>query len=573
MKGIIIILALVVSCTSHAQWPTNPSINLPLSDTLSNGSQFTPQAVSDGNNGAIIIWSRATDIHGQRVNSEGVIQWQQNGIAVGTARDPVILSWLEKPVVVSDDSGGAIIAWAEYNQRRIIGASRIRSDGSRVWDTLVCFSTTGGRTNPAICKDGNGGAFIAWEDTRNGSNNTDIFVQHITHDGTMSWDANGVAVCTAVQNQTTPRVAYSGSGGVFVTWADNRILDSDIYVQLFNAQGERQFQANGMPVCATSGNPASDPRIVSTGNGEAIIAWTDGRSGGTWDIYAQKVNQDTTAWATNGVAVCNAVRSQWKCEMVADGLGGAIISWQDSRRISFNEWDVYAQKVGATGQGLWGVNGIPVCAQPGNPVVTLSLASDGDGGAIVAWQDNRNGNTDLYAQRVHRSGAIMWAFNGVPVSTAPSSQVTQTLCDDGRRGAIIAWADARHGSYLYIYGQGVDSTGALGGTTSVREEAAGKTFRLGQNYPNPFNPSTRIRFSVPSPRVGEAGNGKRGESEMVTLKVYDLMGREVRTLVNENLNAGSYETTFDATSLASGVYFYRLSCGGQSLSRKLTFIK
>ncbi len=77
-------------------------------------------------------------------------------------------------------------------------------------------------------------------------------------------------------------------------------------------------------------------------------------------------------------------------------------------------------------------------------------------------------------------------------------------------------------------------------------DAVPEGFALMQNYPNPFNPVTTIRFRV-------QGSGQ------VTLKVYDVLGREVRTLVNENLHAGSYEVTFDATGLASGVYFYRLT--------------
>lgn len=164
-------------------------------------------------------------------------------------------------------------------------------------------------------------------------------MQHIDYKGTITWDTSGVAACLAVQNHTLPKVASDDMGGVFITWADNYILDSDIYAQLINSQGEPQYQQNGMPVCVMSNNPAGNPRIVNNNIGEAIIAWTDGRSGGTWDIYAQKVNQDTIGWLTeiNGVSICNEVRSQWKCEMIADGLGGAIINWQDTRRISFNE--------------------------------------------------------------------------------------------------------------------------------------------------------------------------------------------------------------------------------------------
>jgi len=86
------------------------------------------------------------------------------------------------------------------------------------------------------------------------------------------------------------------------------------------------------------------------------------------------------------------------------------------------------------------------------------------------------------------------------------------------------------------------------------------TFSLHQNYPNPFNPSTRIRFQIP-------------HSALVTLKVFDLLGREVATLVNEKLSSGNYEKTLDARGLASGVYLYRLTAGTLAQTRKLLLLR
>ncbi len=85
-------------------------------------------------------------------------------------------------------------------------------------------------------------------------------------------------------------------------------------------------------------------------------------------------------------------------------------------------------------------------------------------------------------------------------------------------------------------------------------------YSLSQNYPNPFNPSTVVRF-----QLSVAG--------LTTLKVYDIIGREVQTLVNEKLQAGTYETTFDGSQLTSGVYFYKLTSGDFTQTKKLTLIK
>jgi hypothetical protein len=97
-------------------------------------------------------------------------------------------------------------------------------------------------------------------------------------------------------------------------------------------------------------------------------------------------------------------------------------------------------------------------------------------------------------------------------------------------------------------------------------------FRLEQNYPNPFNPITEIGFQVSPARL--MGNGSAGgDFGMVTLKVYDLLGREVATLVNQEQKAGVYAVTFDGGKLGSGVYLYRLTAGAKTEVKKMVLVK
>ncbi|MFZ4590842.1 MAG: T9SS type A sorting domain-containing protein [Ignavibacteria bacterium] len=93
-------------------------------------------------------------------------------------------------------------------------------------------------------------------------------------------------------------------------------------------------------------------------------------------------------------------------------------------------------------------------------------------------------------------------------------------------------------------------------------------FSLYQNYPNPFNPTTRIKYDVPSLSFPNVSIGNP-----VVLKVYDITGREIQTLVNERLLAGTYETTFDGSMLNSGVYFYKLTTDGFSESKRMILLK
>jgi hypothetical protein len=97
-------------------------------------------------------------------------------------------------------------------------------------------------------------------------------------------------------------------------------------------------------------------------------------------------------------------------------------------------------------------------------------------------------------------------------------------------------------------------------------------FKLYTNYPNPFNPTTKIRFDV-GKLPSSKGGVPEGRGGFVTLSVFDIMGREVATLVNEQLAPGTYETTFDGSNLSSGTYFYKLTSGDFSATKRLTLLK
>ena len=94
----------------------------------------------------------------------------------------------------------------------------------------------------------------------------------------------------------------------------------------------------------------------------------------------------------------------------------------------------------------------------------------------------------------------------------------------------------------------------------IEDELLPTEFLLDQNYPNPFNPSTTIRFALP-------------KTSNVTIKIYDVLGRQVATLVDEEYQAGVYKVVFEAGDLASGLYIYRIQTQSFSQSRKLMLLK
>ena len=160
-------------------------------------------------------------------------------------------------------------------------------------------------------------------------------------------------------------------------------------------------------------------------------------------------------------------------------------------------------------------------------------------------------------------GSGITKFTDLNESFAQSGTVINSTIDQLPIGALI-WDDAKLAAYdskaewakvwaFYL------ATGVAENKTS----AVPQHYGLSQNYPNPFNPTTQISFSVPSNNNGQ----------LVTLKVYNVLGQEVQTLFSGTKSAGSYTVPFDGSKLASGVYLYRLQAGNTSITKKMVMMK
>ncbi|MCB0732894.1 MAG: T9SS type A sorting domain-containing protein, partial [Ignavibacteriae bacterium] len=122
---------------------------------------------------------------------------------------------------------------------------------------------------------------------------------------------------------------------------------------------------------------------------------------------------------------------------------------------------------------------------------------------------------------------------------------------------VTIWVDASVNSNTVVL-QILSKTNSV--TSTKNDAVISNTFELYQNYPNPFNPTTNISFSLQN-------------SEFVSLKVFNAIGQEVKTLVSENMSAGAHTVTFNASDLTSGVYFYRLESGNTVSIKKMMLMK
>lgn len=280
------------------------------------------------------------------------------------------------------------------------------------------------------------------------------------------WQVDGGPVCTEENTQVYPKIVSDGAGGSIISWQDLRGgVTNDIYAQHVLASGalDPAWPAGGRALC-TAGNEQINPEILSDGAGGAIVTWQDLRGSASFDIYAQHVLASGAvdpAWPANGRALCTATNDQGVPQIAGDGAGGAVVTWSDVRAGAPN-WDIYAQHVLASGavDPAWPVDGRALCLasnEQGRP----QIVSDGAGGAIVTWYDARS-NFDIYAQRVLSTGAVdaLWPVDGVPVCTAALNQLDPAIVTDGSGGAIITWMDSRSSDF-HIYAQRMLASGTV----------------------------------------------------------------------------------------------------------------
>jgi len=548
---------LALPVVTHAAWTTN---GVPV--VTATGQQLHPVIVSDGSSGAIITWQdlrgAAYDIYAQRMNTNGVAQWAAGGLVVCNATGNQT-----DPRIISDGAGGAIIVWSDRRNgaNYDIYAQRINASGAPQWTAngVVVCTAADDQTDPTITTDGSGGVIITWDDFRS-TNDTDTYVQRINSSGAVQYTGNGVPVCTATDNQFVTSLIPNGTGAAIAFWYDHRNgLDNDIYAQRINNIGGVSWAANGVAVCSATGDQDA-PTAITDGSGGAIVTWEDFR-GSDYDIYAQRIQSNgAVQWTANGVSVCTATNDQSYPTIVLDGAGGAIISWYDGRNGPGP--DIFAQRINGAGASQWTSDGVAICTATGsqdNPV----MVDDGLGGAIIAWNDNRNGDPDVYARRVNASGAPQWAADGVAVVDAANQQSAPVLIPLPGAGAIYAWQDFRADLSGDVYSVRLGLSGTV--PTSVNGATPGASFAVSGNHPNPFSGATNFDLEL------------RQESS-VSVDVFDAAGRRVRTIHEGKRGAGVWELSFDgrdneAHELPSGVYFYRVRAGSEAITKKMVIAR
>jgi hypothetical protein len=438
-KIIFLLIALLSFNIANAQWSQNTDVNNVICNDPS--TQQNVQIVTDGNGGSIFAWedhrNGNVDIYTQRIDYKGNTIWTSNGVSVCTATGDQI-----EVDLTADGSGGAIITWSDARgANKDIYAQKINANGVVQWTSngvLVC-DAAGNQEAPKIALDNSNNAVLAWEDSRGSSK--DIYAQMINANGVVQWANNGVVVCNS--NSTQNNISIISEANTIIVWDDFRSSPKKIYSQKINSSGVVQWVANGIRV-DNSTSSANDPALISDGAEGAIYSWYDTRIA-NYVIFAQKVNASgVKQWGANDVQLTTHSTWQIYSKLTTDGSGGAIIAWED-RVNGVSNSDIYAQKVNSSGVPQWSTSGVNI-TNVTKDQRNAEIVSDGNGGAIITWNDLRQGNDwDVYAQKVNAAGTPQWTSNGVAIATQyiiNLGTLDPKIVSDGNGNAIIAFTES-----------------------------------------------------------------------------------------------------------------------------------
>lgn len=367
------------------------------------------------------------------------------------------------PSACSDGRGGMWVACVDdlSSSDTEITLRRVASDGTGDFlRTLTGDSFD--QDQPQVVASDSGGVFVVWRDARNAATTGyDIYVQYVGPEGLVRWAANGVQVTNAAGTQETPFVGR-GSSGLAIAWLDDRngAANTDIYFGRVSHAGVVSNLAGSI----VTNNATDQVELSGTPYEDGLlVVWRDIRNG-NWDIYGQKLSASGfTDWDAYGnSSICTAAGTQSSPRVVSDGQGGGYVVWEDLRGADL---DIYAQHVERYGQLQYGLGGVPVCTAASNQIEPR-LDSDGNGGYIVTWLDDRAAPRSLYAQRMVPSGVGLWTANGVDVASGIVATPTDhSLVSDGIGGAFVAWSEARANG-ADLYGQRLSATGSVQWSTS-----------------------------------------------------------------------------------------------------------
>jgi hypothetical protein len=472
--------------------------------------------------------------------SIGSTLWQGYSVAISSDGNTSI-----EGGPADNNSGGAVWIFTRT-------AGVWTQQGTKLVGTDAVGTVVGQGWSVAISSDGNtaieGGSYdnsdtgAVWVFTRSGGVWTQQGPKLIGTGGVgmLSGSRQGYSVSISSDGNTAIVGGNNDNNGVGAVWVFTR--SGGIWTQ----QGPKLVGTGvvGQSYQGTSVAISSDGNTaIEGGNGDGTsgAVWVFIRSGGIWTQQGLKIVG--TGAVGNSVQGNSVAISSNGNTIIEGGPGDSPAGAVWVFTLSGGVWTQQGPKLIGTGW-VSGSQGWSVAiSSDGNTAIEGGYIDNGGAGAI--WEFTQSGGVwtqqGLKLVGTGAVGSVVHQGNSVAISSDGSTVIEGGNKDNNNAGAV------------WVFNQNLNSV------RNISQEAP-KSFSLSQNYPNPFNPSTNIKFDV-------------AKNSFVSIKIYDLLGKEVETLVNQQLQTGSYEIEWNAPKFSSGMYFYKLTAGDYFDVKKMILVK
>ncbi len=403
----------------------------PIPVAVANGDQSTVRVSPDGLGGFVFVWEDkrevTTNIFAQRLLDDGTADWGEY-IEVYSDEDDEQSFAQSYPQVQADGLGNTIIAWQDTRSAFDnvgIFAQKINSSGEKVWaeDGVEIRANQVRELTLRIDSDTNGGAYVVWTDMRNGDfPQVDIYAQHLNSDGTFQWGDDGLAICTASNEQNNPLIKMNDDH-IFVVWLDARTGSIGIDQQIINASSEFVLAENGETVFYGLSGDAGKNELIEVhprlAQNDVIAVWWDTRSASNgYQIFYQFINPDGSVdLEENGRPITIPTGfEQSDFRAATNDQGQTLVIWLEQRGFYPK---VYAQLIDVDGSYLFGDEGLELTtaftAGQEDPRVSIY-----NGDFYLGWTDNMLTDDSIFIKQVFgqriSNGQRQWGNEGVQIS-------------------------------------------------------------------------------------------------------------------------------------------------------------
>lgn len=565
---LVVVLSLFIAGSASAQWSPDSLQNLQICDLT--GEQVLPKVSATSDGGCFISWfdSRSGQycLYLQRLNAQGEFQFAADGLLIS---DKPQQSWLVDYDMAVDGNDNAVLVFSDVRHPGgdlDVSAYMIDSDGTFVWgDDGICLSDTtvpGFEPAPKVTVTPDGNSVFVW-----GKSDADFFLvfQKISPDGNKLWGEWGITKTSAATDLSSPDVVSSGADSVIVLWKSSTgtypYQTTFLYTQKYDDTGTEMWSDTDVLIYNSGAVTAWNyPEIIPDGEGGAVYGWYDAPSSSVFNVWVQHMDSGgNMLFPMNGAqASTNSSDRLHMSPSVVCGEDQIFVFWTEENG-NQNQYGLYGQSFSPTGNRLWTDNGLELIPLGGEQISFVRTLSQAGGiyiGYLIGSLD-----TAVRTIRTDYSGTVVWGPATLSAASFGGKDDLE-ICPGNAQSAYFAWNDNRNGSG--IYAQNINIDGSLGPFLGTGDGDSRITSGSMEILPNPSTGPVSISFVT-------------GESGITTLKLYDISGRLVKTLVSGDLNKGTHTVWWDKTTdsgkiSSPGVYFARLSTGGTEASTRLILL-